>query len=268
MKKFLFFLFVAGALSAQGQVELVQQFPYDYLKTKLVYIDHGMPKLITNDIQGFQVYNMDYTLYADVEYPTEMPNTWLTYVSRSLVDCDTTQLEFFLNGPQGVMILREDGTALLELEEYHFSHSGLLSMEGTMAPIVSDEAGSYVILDQTGVDTLRLYQLCGQVPQALARNSDGSVVSGIMPPTEKGSLRVFPNPGSDRIQLDYDLQGNSTGRVFLYNTAGTLVYENRLGAAFDHIYIDISRLASGTYIAKIATNDGLILTEKFVKIGH
>lgn len=266
MKKSLLILMACAAMSARGQIDLVAELPLDVYYSSLIYIDHGMPKVLVRNPTGFEVYNTDFTLYADVDYPGE-PAPYLAYVTRSLFDCDTTQLEYLLWGDNDVRIIREDGTVLLFLEDYWFSTAGILGVNTTEAPVVSDETGSYIIFDKMNSDSLRMYHLCGQVPQALARTADGSVISGIMQQGSGGGFKIFPNPSADRIQLDYDLGGHSTGRVFLYGSTGSLVLEKRLGAAFDHIYLDISSLATGTYIAKITTDGGLVLTEKFVKVG-
>ncbi len=268
MKKWIFILLITVGYNADGQIDLVQEFIHNYSKTDLIYIDHGMPKLLTHDFLGFQVYNMDFSLYADVEFPVISQGASLKYVTRALFDCDTTQLEYLQWGADGVQILQEDGSVLLDLEGWSFSLAGISSLGEARTPIVSDNTGSYAVFNTLSFspDTLRMYHFCGQVPQAIALDSDGSVIAGIMAPAVNGGMRVFPNPSSERIQLDYDLEGHSTGRVFLYDTKGNLILEKRLGEAFDHILIDISRFASGTYIAKIVTNGGMVLTEKFVKV--
>ncbi len=267
MKKSIFILLVCVAMSAHGQIDLIAELPYSHLDAHFIYIDHGMPKVLVRNPSGFELYNTDFTLYADVNFPGG-PVSNLSYVTRSLFDCDTTQLEYVVWGGQDVRIIREDGTILLQLEGYWFSQGGLLNAGQGPFPIVSDETGSYVIFDGLYSDSLLVYHLCGQVPQALIRSADGSVISGIMPPGSGGGIKIFPNPSVDRIQMDYDLAGHTSGRVLLYNSAGSLVLEKRLGTAFDHIYLDISSLASGTYIAKITTDGGMVLTEKFVKIGY
>lgn len=42
--------------------------------------------------------------------------------------------------------------------------------------------------------------------------------------------------------------------------------EMMLGRAFDFIQLNISDLEQGTYIARITTDDGFELSEKFVKV--
>ena len=266
MKKFLFLVMAVVATHASAQVDLIADLPPGPLNTRLIYIDHGLPKILVQNPTGFELYNLDNTLYTNVEYPGGGAD-YLTYITRSLVDCDTTQIEYILYGDSHVRILREDGTSLLDLENYWFLSNGIIDAVKA-EPIVSDQDGSYVIFNEMGTDNQKLYHLCGQVPQALARTSDGSIISGMAPSDVAGKMHLFPNPGSDRIQIDYDLKGHSTGRVFLYDTSGKVVYEQRLGHAFEHIFIDISALTSGTYIAKITTDGGLVLTEKFVKLGN
>ena len=111
-----------------------------------------------------------------------------------------------------------------------------------------------------------MYRFCGQVPQALARESDGTILSGIVQQQGNNGFDAYPNPAREVIKFEYDLQGHKKANLQLFNTSGQLMKEMMLGQAFNFIRLNISDLEQGTYIAKITTDDGFELSEKFVKV--
>jgi hypothetical protein len=153
----------------------------------------------------------------------------------------------------------------LDVPGYGFYSSSNLT--GTEAGIGSDANGSYALFySGFATNEVVMYRFCGQVPQALARESDGTILSGIVQQQGNNGFDAYPNPAREIIKFEYDLQGHKKANLQLFNTSGQLMKEMMLGQAFNFIRLNISDLEQGTYIARITTDDGFELSEKFVKV--
>ena len=78
----------------------------------------------------------------------------------------------------------------------------------------------------------------------------------------KGSIKVYPNPASNLLQVSVkdELSRNSSLKVI--DTKGMVVLEQKLLS--NPQPVNISALASGFYLVKI-NNGGVVITEKFIK---
>lgn len=95
----------------------------------------------------------------------------------------------------------------------------------------------------------------------------GEVINGLIGSNaERPSFKISPNPGKDQIKLEYDLEGSKGGTVSIFSLTGQLLKEVRIGPAFKFINLNISGLKAGTYIARIVSDEGFQLSEKFVKV--
>lgn len=70
-----------------------------------------------------------------------------------------------------------------------------------------------------------------------------------------GIVRVFPNPATQMLNLDYLVNTSSANvKLMVYNLNGELVLENNLGAKSEGIYsqpVNISKLTSGDYLLEL-----------------
>lgn len=73
---------------------------------------------------------------------------------------------------------------------------------------------------------------------------------------EKNSFKVYPNPSSDKINIQSDLEIES---AVIYNQFGQLLLSQKTSQ------IDISNLATGIYILKIKFENGQTATQKIIK---
>ncbi|HKK39167.1 MAG TPA: T9SS type A sorting domain-containing protein [Cryomorphaceae bacterium] len=256
-------------LNGQNEPELIGIVDGANITTQMRYISHGVPKIIVQDLDEVDIYNLDLTLYTSFSLPDIDVNTGALFITTSLFDCDSTQLEYMVSGGTSdstfTRIYREDGNLFLDIPGYgYFSSTNLTGLEVTIA---SDDDGSYAMFNSGfGTNEVVLYRFCGQVPQPLARESDGTILSGIMEQQNNNGFDAYPNPARETIKFEYDLQGHKKANLQLFNTSGQLMKELMLGQAFDFIRLNISDLEQGTYIARITTDDGFELSEKFVKV--
>lgn len=275
----LFGILLVFQVSAQNEPQFVQEFTTsDNAIVKFILIDTDMPKILIKHHSNFQVYNLDYTLYADIDFPESVDTTFfgLYLITRTLFDCDSTQLEYmvardsFSPDESSVEILHQDGTELFSLEGYgEFMIETIENFDPLRRSVVSDASGSTIIFQQTptnGDRISRIYHFCGQVPQLSARNMNGELTTGRPELSGRSGFSLYPNPGKDQIKIEYDLNGQRHGLLTVYNMSGQQMKQAELGPAFHNILLDISSLSAGSYIARITTDDGSQLSEKFLKV--
>jgi hypothetical protein len=255
--------------SAQNEPELIGIVDDANVLTRYELIAHGVPKLIVRDAEGVEIYNLDLSLYTSFDYPDVDFNLSALYITTSLFDCDTTQIEYLISGGNSdssfTRIYHEDGSILLDVPGYAFFSSS--NFTDTEIGIASDENGSYALFSSGFPNNdVVMYRFCGQVPQPLARESNGTLITGIMEQENNNGFDAYPNPAREIIKFEYDLQGHKKANLQLFNTSGQLMKEFMLGQAFNFIRLNISDLEQGTYIARITTDDGFELSEKFVKV--
>jgi hypothetical protein len=77
-------------------------------------------------------------------------------------------------------------------------------------------------------------------------------------------LNVFPNPVNDVVRLKVDFEQATDATITIAQLDGRVIrYENREGLTNETLSYELPSLASGTYLARIATKEGT-KTKKFV----
>ena len=95
----IFFILSCHFSVAQNEPELVQ----DFSTTSLCYfgtIDNGISKIVNRYDTYIDLYNLDFTLYKTIDLPEEVVNStvyYIYYITRSMCDFDSTQLEYLVN---------------------------------------------------------------------------------------------------------------------------------------------------------------------------
>ena len=108
-------------------------------------------------------------------------------------------------------------------------------------------------------------KVANEIPFRVVSIVDGSVqydsslliidrAVGINKETKK-EIRIYPNPSSSKINIDYTLNKNSV--IKLYSITGKLISEHRLNT------IDISALSAGVYFLSIVEDNKIIAVESF-----
>ena len=84
-------------------------------------------------------------------------------------------------------------------------------------------------------------------------------VSKVVP---AGTVKVFPNPTSDRVKVRFDLQKPIT--LDLIDVTGTVLLQRTMTLEDE---IDVSRLTAGTYLLRLS-DDGSILSVSTIQVIH
>ena len=85
---------------------------------------------------------------------------------------------------------------------------------------------------------------------------------------DKVSAVAFPNPFSDRIQIEFELKQSTLLRLELIDIEGNLVklfVEDKLKAGINRLSFNDSFLASGTYLLNAVSVEGILFSKKVIK---
>ena len=78
-------------------------------------------------------------------------------------------------------------------------------------------------------------------------------------------LQVYPNPVSNELQIDYELNQKENIQLQLYGLNGQLIFTNNLMEEKAQATIQVNGLAAGLYLLKFSSN-GLDITSKKIQI--
>ena len=134
-------------------------------ETKYVVIDSAS--------NTFDLLNLDYTIFlAGIQLPASLNTYQILYVSRTLFDCDSSNVEFMYEAPNDYSatfyILRTDGTILLQKDSARSPYRiGCFGGSQDTRPIFNTENGAKLQLfyGVGALKTLEIYSLCGSLVQ-------------------------------------------------------------------------------------------------------
>jgi hypothetical protein len=85
-------------------------------------------------------------------------------------------------------------------------------------------------------------------------------------PLPETSMKVFPNPVLNAVNLTVNFDQPTDATITIADMTGrVIVVQDRQGLTQENLTYQVSQLAQGTYLARIATTEGT-LTKKFVKM--
>ena len=83
------------------------------------------------------------------------------------------------------------------------------------------------------------------------------------------NIKVFPNPSADKIQIQLSKHYSNSLRLSLYDISGQLLWFGKLGNDVEMQNVDVSTLASGTYILQLTDEtEKLVNTYKIEKLNN
>ncbi|MBP6828039.1 MAG: T9SS type A sorting domain-containing protein [Saprospiraceae bacterium] len=87
------------------------------------------------------------------------------------------------------------------------------------------------------------------------------------PEVEPGQVRLFPNPASDELTIEYRFADVMNRQFLLYNAYGQMVIEISLPAGGGKVNIPVGKMASGVYWYVSPGTDAIVLCGKII-INH
>ncbi|MGH1339830.1 MAG: T9SS type A sorting domain-containing protein, partial [Aureispira sp.] len=86
-----------------------------------------------------------------------------------------------------------------------------------------------------------------------------------LPSTLEGSLSLYPNPASDFLQVEIQLESTTDVQYVITDMAGRVVYyDNSENISQEIVTVDVSTLVAGVYMVSAQTDKG-VTTKRFVK---
>lgn len=79
------------------------------------------------------------------------------------------------------------------------------------------------------------------------------------------SFMVYPSPAKEIVNIEYEVENPENCNLYIYNTAGQLVWNRKCQSAAERANVGISAWASGTYIVVLKHNDTIIEQKIFIK---
>ncbi|MCF8372689.1 MAG: DUF1566 domain-containing protein [Bacteroidales bacterium] len=92
---------------------------------------------------------------------------------------------------------------------------------------------------------------------------DASVVSSTELNSTEGELKIYPNPATDNIAVDFNDLGSGKASLEIYNMLGAVIYSENVSAKANTV-INISKLRPGVYFLKFQ-NERSAYTKKIIK---
>lgn len=80
-------------------------------------------------------------------------------------------------------------------------------------------------------------------------------------------LELSPNPAHNNLNVEFDLQENTTVKIMLTNGSGVdiLLQEDiALNKGAHRLNFDVSNYSAGVYICKIITENSAVITQKII----
>ncbi len=275
MKKYIIILLIALTQSAAGQVTLENIYPNTIGSAKflmLVQLDSSAYKYVLFDPQNsqFTIYNLNHSVFLNVNIPITYvagsSQYQIAYVTKSLFDCDTSNIEYALSFlgdgfptsyPKRFYVYRTNGTQLVNIDSccfMNFSDGWKYGPEYNK-PIVNTPIGSKLILRCIDGST-RIYGVCGSLPAQIQEIENENILGN-----------PFPNPTKDLITIPYSLPANEkSGTLKIYDINGKEIKSYNVDSNFNSVTLTTSELTSGTYYYQLLTSKGIVGSKQIIKI--
>lgn len=229
-------------------------------ETKYLYEDS-----LTNT---FSLYNMDFTPFlTSIPVPEPFDN-WtfqVQYVSRSLFDCDSTNIEFVYEAPttgyKTFYIMRTDGTELFKLDSANgpFCAGGCLSLSDVIRPIRNTSSGTKLFLQRpwsmNQAFTTNIYSLCGSLPLEVF---DLTI-------REQTFVTVYPNPASMSLTFILNLPDNiNEYELVIVDSNSKEIKREQVRIQNFEFKLDANNLSQGTYYYSLCTKNKSYQSGRFI----
>jgi hypothetical protein len=269
------------SFTANAQLEFVGT--YNAL-ARLIYLSDNEPAImIYNQNSGqIQLYNPDLTLISTFTIPVPYVGSaqyHLFHVSRTLFDCDTTNIEYLISynsfniSEAYVRVYREDGSVIFNLPEHIFVNESFVSANPTIGPsMINDGDGVIFVFQNSGTTNFggptSIYRSCGSIPQSCGSCPDGDMEVGIhQNPIQGHRVKLYPNPGNGQFALEYELSSDyNSATLSMFDMTGREVLQKRVGPSMSYILVNTNNLKAGRYEVVLRTEDGSFISASYVEL--
>jgi hypothetical protein len=213
---------------------------------------------------------MDFTPFM-TNIPVPDPWAWTSpshfeayYITRTLFDCDTSNIEFVFAAPinpnKPFRIYRTDGTLLFQRDSsflgFCLGDCGNGS-ESEIRSIINTSGGTKMVLTSyaSGNEQNFVYALCGTLPTDVYQ----------LPEQNQSYVSVFPNPSSATLTFKISLPDNMKEYELVIIDDNVREVKREKINSLKSIYVmDASNLSNGTYFYSLCTKNKSYQSGKFI----
>lgn len=219
----------------------------------------------------FTLYNIDHSVYQNVTIPltydASTTKYTISYITRSLIDCDTNNIEYILSMtgdgiwntyPKQTIVYRTDGTLLQTIDSCVFINfvDGWKYGPKYNEPVIKAPDGTKLLLRHLNNNDVKVYNLCGQLFQNIDETDNAQQLNP-----------AFPNPTNNYITIPYSFPENeNSGEILIYDVKGVLIRTFEVDDTFSNIIISTEEFASGSYHYNLRTGTQTIYGNTIIKI--
>ncbi len=226
--------------------------------SKYVFID--------TTANSFSLYNLDGSPFMiNIATPDPiMPDYTVAYITNSLFDCDSTNIEYafmsYQNYYKPFRILRTDGTVLLNADSSRGPVCyGCLAGTKEIVPIVNTQEGAKLFLFKYDTNYVRktfVYGLCGTLP-----NSTSILDFTLF----NSNVKLYPNPTEMTINIEVTLPNNITEfKLTIFDSQANILQNEILTYTNSKLTLDVSNLSNGMYYYSLTSKNKNYQTGKFI----
>ncbi len=205
----------------------------------------------------------NFDLPANLDTMRVIPQGWLGYINGSyyyIDDISVEEIKPVNAGVDTITITKGDSVQIGNNMDtgsfYSWSPNYFINDTNALNPIVKPQHTQtyYVTKKQCSVTTIdSITVLVNTV--------------GINELTERNHLfHLYPNPNNGNMQLDYHLNANDNGLLFIYDLSGKLISTYKLNSTNTSMNIDAFEMNAGVYFYEIKVNEIKIKTDKLIII--
>ena len=81
---------------------------------------------------------------------------------------------------------------------------------------------------------------------------------------ELQTIKLYPNPASDHLFIDYEIIYVKEAELMIYNSIGAIIYTKELEDKHDKIKISVSDYKNGLYFCSLQIDGELLNTRKII----
>lgn len=143
------------------------------------------------------------------------------------------------------------------------SSTGVFETLATVNSTVSDAVEHYSTFDGQPTEGENIYQVTVVLNDGSTKKSDLLKVNF----SNLSSVRLYPNPANDYLDLDLTTYKGQNVGVFIYNQFGKQVFSQQIEQASTTLHVDVSGQSVGSYLVRIAAKGKKDVLKK-VNITH